>query len=234
MPLAIIELLTPVSEVMPSMFSTHTNEVEIIIGLLMTCWKMGPLRGLCLHFPHPLWALNLSAVSCATNWASLCFWLDRPATACSLQAFPHLMFSEAAVTGLTPKHPQNSRFSCTLFVLYIQVWLRTTSSSCHAGSCSQPVLQLASPRKRKCRFVGGQEALLSQMTGSPTGKVSSNPEFYFSAFPLHAYIHFVWAAMRIDKADLFFKCPSLEPLFFKTKKCPKTQKPLNYLSEIWE
>lgn len=37
MPLAILELLTPVSEVMPSMFSTHTNEVEIIIGLLMTC-----------------------------------------------------------------------------------------------------------------------------------------------------------------------------------------------------
>lgn len=102
MPLAIIELLTPVSEVMPSMFSTHTNEVEIIIGLLMTCWKMVPLRGLCLHFPQSLWALNLSAVSCATNWASLCFWLDRPAIACSLQTFPCLMFSEAAVTGLIP------------------------------------------------------------------------------------------------------------------------------------
>lgn len=33
----VIELLTPVSEVMPSVFSTGTNEVEIIIGLLMTC-----------------------------------------------------------------------------------------------------------------------------------------------------------------------------------------------------
>lgn len=105
MPLAIIELLTPVSEVMPSMFSTHTNEVEIIIGLLMTCWKMVPLGGLCLHFPQSLWALNLSAVSCATNRASLCFWLDRPATACSLQSFPSLMFSEATVTGLKPRHP---------------------------------------------------------------------------------------------------------------------------------
>lgn len=72
------------------------------------------------------------------------------------------------------------------------------------------------------------------MSGSPNGKVSSNPEFYFSAFSLHAYIHFVWAAMRVDKADLFFKCPSLEPFLFKTKELLNTQKPLNYLSEIQE
>lgn len=73
-----------------------------------------------------------------------------------------------------------------------------------------------------------------QMTGSPNGKVSPNPEFYFSVFPLHAYIHFVRAAMSVDKADLFFKCPSLEPLLSKTKKLTNTQKPLNYLSEIQE
>lgn len=72
------------------------------------------------------------------------------------------------------------------------------------------------------------------MTGSPNGKVSSNPECYFSAFPLHAYIHFVWAATRVDKADLFFECPSLQPLVFKRKKLPNTQKPLKYVSEIQE
>lgn len=139
MPLAIIELLTPVSEVMPSMFSTHTNEVEIIIGLLMTCWKMVPLQGLCLHFPQSLGALNLSAVSCATNWASLCFWLDRPALVCSLQTLPCLTFSEAAVTELTSKHtPEHT----PCLYCHVQVWLRATSSSCRAGSWSQPVLSV--------------------------------------------------------------------------------------------
>lgn len=179
MPLAIIELLTPASEVMPSMFSTHTNEVEIIIGLLMTCWKMVPLRGLCLHFPQSLWALNLSAVSCATNWALLCFWLDRPATACSLQTFPCLAFPEAAVTGLTPKHPPEH----TPCLYCVSRWGSGPHHVTLGADFSPPYLSFNYPRKRKCRFVGCQEALLIQMTGSPNGKVSSNPEFLFLCFP---------------------------------------------------
>lgn len=88
---------------MPSMFSTHTNEVEIIIGLLVTCWNMVPLRELRLHFPQPLWVLNLSVVSRATDWALLCFCSGLPAVARLLQTSSFLEFSQAAVVGLP--HP---------------------------------------------------------------------------------------------------------------------------------
>lgn len=64
-----------------------------------------------------------------------------------------------------------------------------------------------------------------QMTGNPNGKVSSNPEFYFSAFPLHAHTHLVWAAtwmlaklissLNVHHCSLF--------LLLKTKKSSNTR-----------
>ena len=225
---------------MPSMFSTHTNEVEIIIGLLMTCWKMVTLRGLCLHFPRSLWALNLSAVSYATNWASLCFWSELPAIACLVQTFPCLMFSQAAVIGLIHKH---SPLPCLYCGSRYGSWPHLTHVMLRVGlslsSRSQSVLSVPpapSPRQRKCRFVGCQEAVLIQMTGNPNGKASSNPEFYFSAFPLPAHTHLVWAAtwMLAKLISSLNACYWSPFLSFKTKEPPNTRKPLNYLSERQE
>lgn len=167
---------------MPSMFSTHTNEVEIIIGLLMTCWKMVPLWGLCLHFLQSLRALNLTAVSCATNWASLCFWSELPAIARSLQTFPCPTFSLVAAILLIHKQFP----SPTIVSLWCGFWPHFTHVMLRAGLSVLFLFPPLSSRQRKCRLVGCQDAVWIWMTGKKKGKVSSNTEFYFSAFPLHA------------------------------------------------
>lgn len=98
------------------------------------------------------------------------------------------------------------------FILWVQVWLLTMANSCHAENWSLSVPPPPSPRQRKCRFVGCQEAMLIQMTGNPNSKASSNPDFSFSPFPLHAHTHLVWAATGgLAKLISSLKV-SLEPL----------------------
>lgn len=189
---------------MPSMFSTHTNEVEIIIGLLVTCWNMVPLRELRLHFPQPLWVLNLSVVSRATDWALLCFCSGLPAVARLLQTSSFLEFSQAAVVGLLYSPPP------CVFTGGPE-WLSTQPASAML-LCSFCLLLVPSPPRRGThRLVGCQEVAQIQMTCNSNGKASSKREFYFSSLCAHMSTGKAFLWMSIVKAPSFSSTQQQDP-----------------------
>lgn len=186
---------------MPSMFSTHTNEVEIIIGLLVTCWNMVPLRELRLHFPQPLWVLNLSVVSRATDWALLCFCSGLPAVARLLQTSSFLEFSQAAVVGLP--HP----------VFSLGVLNGSRHNLLLPCCCARSAFSwcLHHPRRGTHRLVGCQEVAQIQMTCNSNGKASSKREFYFSSLCAHMSTGKAFLWISIMKAPSFSSTQQQDP-----------------------